>query len=189
MISDASQKRPPTAPRIFLVGYRGTGKTTVARLVADRLGWAYHDADVRIEEAAGRSIADIFAAEGEPGFRDRESAVLAELCRPERVVVATGGGVVLRPANREYLTTAGFVAWLTASPETIWKRMVEDPTTSGRRPNLTAAGGLPEVVNLLAVREPLYRSVADVAVPTDDRSPDAVAADILTAWDAFKMTR
>lgn len=176
-------------PRILLIGYRGTGKTTVGRLVADGLGWSFADADERIEAAAGMSIKDIFAAEGEAGFRDRESATLAELCEAENAVISTGGGVVLRPANRDRLTAAGFVVWLTATPEAIWQRMVEDPTTAGRRPNLTAGGGLPEVVSLLGVREPLYRAVADAAVPTDGRSPETVAAAILTAWHGWPGRR
>lgn len=170
-------------PRIFLVGYRGTGKSTVGRLVAARLGWAFADADEHLELAAGRSVSEIFAAEGEPAFRDRESAVLADLCLRDRTVIATGGGVVLRPANRDRLA-GGFVVWLTAPPEAIWRRLEADPHTAGRRPNLTTAGGIQEVTAVLAAREPLYRSAADVAVPTDGRSPDAVAADILTAWEA-----
>ena len=176
-----------TPARIFLVGYRGTGKTTVGRLVAARLGWVFADADDRLEEAAGRSITEVFATEGEAGFRDREAAVLAELSHQERIVVATGGGVVLRPANRDRLAS-GFVAWLTADPTVIWHRIAFDPTSGTRRPNLTAAGGLAEVTAVLAAREPLYRAVADVIVPTADRSPEQVAAAILSAWD-LRMTR
>src|SRR5438034_11361464 len=106
----------PPAPRLFLVGYRGTGKTAVGGLLAGALGWSFADADARLEAAAGKSVADVFRDEGEPGFRDREAAVLAELCRAERHVVATGGGVVLRPANRELLRRSGHVVWLTATP-------------------------------------------------------------------------
>jgi shikimate kinase len=167
-------------PLIFLVGYRGTGKTTVGRLLADRLGWGFVDADDRVEAAAGRSIAEIFAAEGEAGFRDREAAVLADLCGLTRHVVATGGGVVLRPENRERLK-AGFVAWLTASPEAVWRRLVTDPATAGRRPNLTARGGPEEVRELIVAREPLYRAVADLVVDTQARSPHEAADAILAA--------
>jgi shikimate kinase len=175
--------------RILLIGYRGTGKTTVGQLLAAALGWEFVDADERIEAAAGRSIADIFAAEGEPGFRDREAAVLTELCAGDRRVIATGGGVVLRPANRELLRRSGFVAWLTGSPDALWRRTQADPTTAARRPNLTAAGGVEEVVNLLAVREPFYREVASAAFDTDTRSPEQVAADILTAWTRSSTCR
>ncbi len=171
-----------TAPtRLFLIGYRGTGKSTVGRLIAAALGWEFLDADDRIEGLAGKSVADIFATEGEAGFRDLESAVLAELCQQDQRVIATGGGVVQRPFNRELLSTAGYVAWLTASPETIWQRMQSDPATTARRPNLTT-GGLDEVVNLLAVREPLYRQVAHGTFPTEGQPATAVADAVLAAW-------
>jgi shikimate kinase len=173
---------------LFLVGYRGTGKSAVGRALAARLGWPFLDADERLEAAAGRSIADVFATEGEAGFRDREAAVLAEVCRLTNHVVATGGGGVLRPANRELLKASGFVAWLTAPAETIWERLQSDPTSAGRRPNLTAVGGLEEVRQLLAVREQLYREVAAVAVPTENLSPDAAAAAILRAWESGGST-
>jgi shikimate kinase len=168
--------------RIILIGYRGGGKTTVGRLLAGRLGWEFADADDHIEASAGKSIAEIFAAEGEAGFRDREAAVLGELCRKPRLVLATGGGAVLRPANRELLRAAGFVVWLNSSPETAWERLRADPTTAARRPNLTAAGGLDEVRALMAAREPLYREAADLVADADAPSPEAVAAAILSAW-------
>jgi shikimate kinase len=168
--------------RILLVGYRGTGKTAVGRILSDRLDWAFADSDDAVEATAGMSITNVFAAEGEPGFRDREAAALRGLCAHERVVVATGGGAVLRPENRELLRASGFVAWLVARPETIFYRLRSDPTTSWRRPNLTPAGGIEEVRTLLAAREPLYREVAHFVVDADAPSPEAVADAILTAW-------
>ena len=169
--------------RLILIGYRGTGKTTVGRLLAARLGWNFADADDLVEAAAGKSIAEIFASEGEPGFRDREAAAIRELCGRDRLVLATGGGVVLRPANRELLRGAGFVAWLVARPETVWERLQSDPATAARRPNLTAVGGLEEIRTLLAAREPLYRELAHFTVETDRPSPEEVADAILTAWN------
>jgi shikimate kinase len=167
--------------RIYLIGYRGTGKTTVGPVLAARLGWAFVDADVLLEERAGRTIRDIFANEGETGFRDREEANLRELAARDRHVIATGGGIILRPSNRELLKATGFVVWLTASPEAIWERMQGDPTTAARRPAL-AQGGLAEVRELLSQREPHYRGIADVVVPTEGVSPEAVADAILAAW-------
>jgi shikimate kinase len=178
-----------TPPLLFLIGTRGTGKSTVGRVLAARLGWAFADADERIEAAAGMSIADIFAAEGEAGFRDREAAVLAELAGLTNHVVATGGGVVLRPANRELLRNSGFVAWLTASPEAAFARLQADPTTAARRPNLTPAGGLEEVRAVLAAREPHYRACAHFAIDTGVPSPEAVADAILTAWNGGSTSR
>ena len=168
--------------QIALIGYRGTGKTTVGWLLASRLGWNFADADDLVE-AAGKSIAEIFASEGESGFRDREAAAIRELCGRDRLVLATGGGAVLQPANRECLRDAGFVAWLVASPETVWSRLQSDPATSARRPNLTAAGGLEEIRALITAREPLYRELAHFTVETDRPSPEEVADAILTAWN------
>src|SRR5688500_4378392 len=108
---------------IFLVGYRGSGKTTVGRLLADRLQWSFLDADAVIEERAGKTIRDIFVAEGEGAFRDQESALLAELCGRTETVIATGGGIVLKDDNRALLREHGFVAWLTADAQTLWARI------------------------------------------------------------------
>src|SRR5690349_1810518 len=97
---------------LFLIGYRGSGKTTVAAALAERLGWPWIDADVELERRAGKSIKEIFAAEGETGFRDRESATLAELAHRDGWIVALGGGAVLREQNREAVTGRGPVVWL-----------------------------------------------------------------------------
>src|SRR5262245_20417230 len=140
--------RQPPIGNIILIGYRGTGKTTVAQLLAGRLGWEAIDADRVLEARYGRSIREIFAEEGEAGFRDKEAAVLEESCRGQRAVLASGGGVVLRPENRQRVTAAGFVVWLTADPETIWQRLQGDQSTADRRPALSV-GGLAEIEQLL----------------------------------------
>lgn len=145
--------------------------------------------DDRIEALAGMSIAAIFRTEGEAGFRMRESAAIAELCADTDCVIATGGGAVLHSSNRELLKTSGFVTWLTASPATLWMRMSTDPTTATRRPNLTAAGGEEEVRSLLAIREPLYREVADSIIAGDTLSPEGVVDAILTAWNGGSTSR
>jgi shikimate kinase len=164
---------------IFLIGYRGTGKTTVARLLAERLGWQWLDADALLEQRHGRSIKQIFAEEGEAGFRDKEAALLPELCRLRKCVIATGGGIILRPSNRETLRAAGTVVWLSADAATLWRRIQADTTTAERRPNLTG-GGLGEVEELLRVREPLYRECAHRTVSAEGRSPTEVADLILS---------
>lgn len=168
----------PLPGPVFLIGYRGTGKTTVARLLAARLGRPWLDADALLEERHGRTIRDIFATEGEAGFRDKESALLAELCGMHSHVIATGGGVILRPENRARLRAAGTVVWLTAEATTLWQRINGDATTAERRPNLSQ-GGLVEVVELLRVREPLYRECAHLTVSSEGRSPEEVAEEIL----------
>jgi shikimate kinase len=173
----------PGNPRLlFLIGARGSGKTAVARLLADRIGWRWCDADGLLEERAGKTIRQIFAEEGEASFRDRESAMLREIARSELCVVATGGGVVLRSENRDCLRQ-GEVVWLQARAEVLWTRLQADTTTQDRRPNL-AGGGLPEVEELLAQRGPLYESCADLRIETDGLRPEEVAERILAWMDA-----
>jgi shikimate kinase len=121
--------------RIFLIGYRGTGKSTVARLLADKLGLEAIDADHELELRAGKTIRRIFAEDGEKAFRDLESTLLAEFGERDGVVIATGGGVVLRPENRAILRT-GRVVWLSAPADVLWRRMCDDESTRERRPDL-----------------------------------------------------
>jgi shikimate kinase len=168
------------SPRVLLIGYRGTGKSTVARPLARELGYEAIDADNEIEARAGCSIAELFATSGEPAFRDLEEGVIADLCRRERVVIALGGGAVLREANRAAIRACGDPAvWLIASPETILARVVADGSTSSRRPNLTTAGGLAEIEQLLEARLPYYRECATLVVDTEGKSPEEIAAEIL----------
>lgn len=171
---------PP--PRLFLIGPRGSGKSSVARLLAERLGYHWIDADALLESHAGRSIRELFASEGEAGFRRRETALLGELCGLDRHVIATGGGVILRPENRDRLRAAGHVVWLTADVETLWRRIDGDATTAERRPNLLG-GGRDEVARVVATREPLYRQCAHQAVDAA-RPLEAIVADILAGLPA-----
>ncbi len=135
-------------PLLILIGPRGSGKSTVARILAEQLRWGWRDADDELEKRYGQSIRAIFASEGEAGFRDKEAAILTELCRLSRHVLATGGGVVLRETNRELLRASGRVIWLAADEETLWRRLQGDSATAERRPALTV-GGREEIAEVL----------------------------------------
>lgn len=163
---------------LVLIGYRGTGKTTVARLLAERLQWDSFDSDAEIERRAGKSIKRIFAENGEPRFRDWESEIVTELATRRDVVLALGGGAVLREANRRALSGATLI-WLTADPETLHARISADTTTAERRPNLTRVGGRQEIGELLREREAVYRACADYTVDTADKTPEQVADEIV----------
>ena len=166
-------------PNIFLTGYRATGKTSVAQLVAEQLGLEAIDADVFLESEARMTIAEIFEAEGEQGFRERESSVVHQLAQRDELVVALGGGAIVREENRRAIQGRGVTVWLTASPEIIFERMSTDPLTGQRRPNLTATGGLQEIQQLLEQRNPLYQEVADFSVDTEQMTPAEVAGEII----------
>jgi shikimate kinase len=167
---------------LALVGVRGTGKTTVGRLLADRLSIAFFDADLELEARLGRSIREVFATEGEASFRDREEQTLAELTATVPAVIATGGGVVLRDANRRRLREYGFVVWLRANPRVLAERLLADPQGVSTRPALTPAGTLAEIESILAVRSPLYQEIADLSFETDRLAPGEIADAILAAF-------
>ena len=173
----------PAGPGIALVGYRGAGKTTVGRLLAERLGWPFLDADRELEARLGRPIRSIFESDGEPAFRDHEEATLGLLCRPRLpLVLATGGGAVLRESNRLTLRAFGFVAWLRPDPLELVERLRRNP---GDRPSLTAAGLLEEIDSVLAIRVPFYRDVSHAAIDTAGLSPHAVASAVMEAHRRF----
>ncbi len=164
---------------ITLIGYRGTGKSTLAAPLAQRLNWAWLDADVELERRAGRSIQDIFATDGEPEFRRLERELLAELLRLDCLVIAAGGGAIGNEATRADLKAAGPVIWLQASADTIERRLATDPTTGQRRPNLTNRGGRDEIERLLAAREALYRECATITLDTDSASTEQLVEEAL----------
>ena len=166
---------------LILIGYRATGKTTLARMLGERLQLEAVDADLLIEQKAGRTIAEIFAEQGELAFRDVESQVIAELLLGEPCVVATGGGLPMRPENRVLLQRAGRVVWLKASPETILQRMFGDPETERMRPPLTNLPPLAEIERVLNERTPIYRETADLEVDTDN-IPLPEMAERIATW-------
>ncbi|MCP4594102.1 MAG: shikimate kinase [bacterium] len=145
---------------VVLIGYRGSGKTTVGRLLAGRLACAFIDTDALIVERAGKSIAEIFAGDGEPVFRSLEADIIAEVASRSKIVLSAGGGAVLRAQNVEHLRACGTVFWLTADARTLWSRISGDAATAANRPALTEHDGLAEVEHLLREREPHYSACA-----------------------------
>ena len=144
----------------------GAGKSTIGKRLAESLGKEFIDSDHEIEARTGVSIPTIFDIEGEEGFRNRESTVIDELSQQRDVVLATGGGAVLRKENRSHLAARGLVIYLSATADQLYKRTRHDRN----RPLLQNEDPLGTLQNLLDQRDPLYREVADLVVETDDRS-------------------
>jgi shikimate kinase len=170
---------------IVLTGFMGTGKSEVGRRLATRLGRAFVDTDQLVERDAGKSVAAIFADDGEEAFRARERDAVATAAARRDAVIAVGGGAVLDAANRARLREAGVVVCLTASAETILRRVGE--TT--HRPLL--AGGEPRaaIERLLADRRPSYDAAADLTVDTTDRRPEDVVEEICERVGRFERER
>jgi shikimate kinase len=159
---------------IYLVGPMGAGKSTIGRVLAAELRLSFRDSDKVIEDRTGADIPWIFDMEGEEGFRDRESAVLEELSKGQDVVIATGGGIILRPQNRNAMKSSGYVCYLTASIEQLVERTARDK----KRPLLQVENPRQKIIDLVALRDPLYREAADFVINTDRRSPKLVAQEI-----------
>jgi shikimate kinase len=172
------------ADRLVLVGMMGSGKSTVGRQLASRLGWAFLDSDAMVEASTGSTVAELFESDGEVTFRAEESRVLAEaLASGTPAVVSAAGGSVLSKANRGLLATQAIVVWLRAEPSTLATRV----QPGGHRPLLGADHAV-ALAELDAVRRPLYEEVADVVVDVDDLDPPRVADRIL-ALTAFERSR
>lgn len=161
---------------VVLIGYRGTGKSTVGKVLAARLGRTVVSTDAEVVKRAGRSIPDIVAKYGWDHFRDLESQVCQELAGRDGLVIDTGGGAILRPPNVEALKTTGTVFWLTASVETIGKRIGGDT----QRPSLTGTKSfIEEIQDVLRERTPKYAAAAHHVIDTDGRSIVQIADEIL----------
>ncbi len=157
--------------RVFLIGPMGAGKSTIGRFLAQQLKLDFVDTDSEIEARTGADIPWIFDMEGEEGFRDREQQVVEELTNRQNIVLATGGGVILRPENRRALASRGYVVYLHATVEEQARRTRRDR----RRPLLQTDDPRGVLAGLMAVRDPLYREVADLVFDTDGCSPRQVA--------------
>lgn len=165
----------PEVGSVFLVGPMGVGKTTIGRQLADVLGREFKDSDREIEERTGATIPLIFELEGEGGFRRRECEIINELTHVPNLILATGGGAVLNPDNRNWLRERGTVVYLHASADQLLKRT----SRSKHRPLLQTANPRAKIEQLLKERTSLYESVADLVVETGRRSVKSVLKEIL----------
>lgn len=167
-----------TAKNIFLVGPMGAGKSTIGRYLAKTLDRPYYDSDREIESRTGVDIATIFEIEGEPGFREREIQMIDTLTRKEGIVLATGGGCVTKEQNRECLSQRGRVVYLHASVDKQLHRTKRDR----KRPLLSAADPEELLRELFSTRDPLYRSIAEITIDTDQLSIPAIITKITKSF-------
>jgi shikimate kinase len=166
--------------RVLLIGMMGAGKSTTGRLLAERLQWPYLDSDDEIERQTGRTVPEIWKADGEPAFRAEESKVLAQACASvDPTVVSVAGGAVLDPDNRALIRAAGLVVWLRAEVATLAVRV-----GSGRGRPLLEGGPAAALARLSAQRAPIYQELADLVFDVDRLAPPLVAARIADAVDA-----
>ncbi|MFM7131484.1 MAG: shikimate kinase [bacterium] len=180
---DAASLSP--ARHLVLVGYRGSGKSTIGKLVARLLGLDYLDTDLLIQEKAGKSIREIFADSGEEAFRDMETAVLQDLTTRKALpasVGATGGGMIMRPENQKLIKKLGLVVWLEVSPEMATARINADTLTAGQRPALTDSSLADEVERMISLRNPVYAELADITIKNNavDQSADDIAEELIS---------
>ena len=157
----------------------GAGKTTVGRQLAKRLGKTFYDADREIEARTGVPVAVVFDIEGEPGFRKREAEIIDQLSALNDIVLATGGGAVLDVRNREHLRSRGFVIYLHALPPILWQRTRTDKS----RPLLQGNDARERLEALYALRDPLYREVADLVIDTGRQGIGPLISQVLTRFD------
>lgn len=164
---------------IFLIGYRCTGKTSVGRCLANRLGRSFVDTDLELVKEQGVSISDIVSKRGWTAFRNIEKRVIQRACERDHQVVATGGGAVLDEENVKRMKDSGVLVWLRADPKTIEKRIIEDKTTLEFRPALTSKGSVKEIQETLLLRNPIYERAMDFFVETDVMDVEAVCDTII----------
>ncbi|MEE9552325.1 MAG: shikimate kinase AroK [Gammaproteobacteria bacterium] len=159
---------------IFFVGPMGAGKSTIGRMLAKRLKWKFYDSDHEIERRTGVNIPLVFDIEGEQGFRKRENKIIDELTSHSGIILATGGGAVLNPKNREYLTERGFVIYLKSGIDQLLKRTAKDQ----KRPLLQTDDPAAKLQEILSEREPFYREVANLIIETDKHTVKSIVDDI-----------
>ncbi len=172
------------AENIYLIGLMGVGKTTIGKQLAKALHWPFYDSDKVIEETTGANITTIFSYEGEAGFREREKIVIHELTQKRGIILATGGGAVLAPENRQALKENGFVVYLHCSLDKILHRTRHDT----QRPLLQTANPRQRLQTLLAERGPLYQDCADFKIDSGASTGRSIVKTILQQYKKAQTT-
>lgn len=165
---------------IILIGFRGTGKSAVGELLANRLERDFIDSDKYIESSTGKTIKRIFKEEGEEGFRKIEADAIARLSKMDNKIISAGGGAILRKDNVKNLKSNGFLILLVATPEIIHNRITKDEKTTQQRPSLTDKTPLDEIKHLLEQRENSYKNAADYTINTSYVSCEDIVNEIIT---------
>lgn len=160
--------------KIFLIGYRCTGKTTIGKILADRLNHNFLDMDQMIEQQTASTISNIVDSYGWGYFRQMEKKILFNTVTENDVVVSTGGGIVIDPENLIFLNKNGYTIWLDANIQTILLRLNSDPSTHSSRPSLTLKNLSEETKELLGIRRPLYKKAAHFKITTDFYTPQEI---------------
>jgi shikimate kinase len=168
---------------LILIGYRGSGKTTVGRRLADRLKMKFVDTDDLIEERYGAPVSAIVKSHGWGHFRKLENSVIGEISKRDHLIIAPGGGAVLDTDNVKALRRNGTIVWLKADRQTLLKRMDQDPGTETRRPTLTGKGTSEELKEVLSLREPIYEQVAEIQIDTSTLDVETVVERISAIVD------
>ena len=167
--------KPEMLQNIFLIGFMGTGKSTVAWLLAKKLCFSFVDLDAQIEERQGCTISEIFANQGEAAFRDMETEMIDLYAKQSRTVIACGGGIVLRPKNVEMMKRSGIVILLQATPETIQSRLKHNTS----RPLLQGRMQPSDLKYLMEKRKVAYEQAGDIWISTDEKLPEEVVSEIV----------
>ena len=176
-----TKPKPARHPNLVLIGYRGTGKTSVGTRLAEVLQRPFVDLDQVLVREAGRSVADIVAQGGWTEFRRLEKQLVARYRDTRGLILATGGGGVLDPNNVAALRENGIIIWLTANPAALQARLAQDQPRDANRPSLTGGDTIREVAAVLEERAPLYQAAAQISIDTTHRSVGQVVKLVLTA--------
>jgi shikimate kinase len=180
LISELVKEKP--GMNLYLIGYRGCGKSTVGSILGQRLDRRHIDSDEVLEQRTGKTVTEIFSQQGEAHFRHLETCLIKSFQAGDQCVISLGGGAILAEENRKWLKVTGKTAWLRASVEVLETRIQADFHSASRRPPLTGRSSASEVRTVLSQREPLYAQCADFKIDVEQFAPEEIATRIFQWW-------